>query len=56
MVAVDHLENANAGNLKAIHDVEKANVDMSVMDPSTQMSMISETLDILWFPTEFQGE
>ena len=50
-------ENANAG--KAIHSdnvgyVEKAKV--AAMDPSMQMSMVSQTLTISNFPQAVQGE
>ena len=55
-MAADHPENANAGNLKAIHDVEKAKVGSSAMDPSMQMSMVSQTLAISSFPQAVQGE
>jgi len=55
MAAVDHPENANAGNLKAIHDVEKAKVGSSAMDPSMQMSMVSQTLAISSFPQAVQA-
>jgi len=48
-------ENANAGNLKALHDVEKAKVGSSAMDPSMQMSMVSQTLAISSFPQAVQG-
>ena len=53
-------ENANAG-LWAIHsdnvgDVEKTKVGSSAMDPSMQMSMVSQTLTISNFPQVVQGK
>jgi len=47
-------ENANAGN--DVSDVEKAKVGSSAMDPSMQMSMVSQTLTISSFPQAVQGE